>query len=436
MELRKKIGVISLGCDKNRVDTEHIMTSCAAHGYEFVGEPTECDVLLVNTCAFLEAAREEAIDAILGAAEYKQAGCSCLVVAGCLPMRYLDEVKAAMPEVDVWLLPERYDDAGAVLDAFFGSAAERRNVPSRLLTTPEHYAYLKIADGCDNKCTYCMIPSIRGAYRSIAPEEIEREARALVTGGADELILVAQDTTRYGTDKPEYGTLAALVRRLAAIDGLERIRLLYCYPECVTDELIDVIAAEPKVAKYLDIPLQHVDDCVLKRMNRRSTYASICALVDKLRVRIPEISIRTTFMVGFPGETEEQFDRMLDFLTKYKLDNVGFFAYSREEATPSARMDGHLPEEEKLRRLARAQTVQERISSEASRSKVGTEVIVRYEGIDYDRSMFIGRMDSSAPDIDPLVYFTAEFAEIGNFYRVRVTDTEGCDLIGEAVAEA
>ena len=385
--------------------------------------------MIVNTCAFLEAAREEAIDAILDAAAYKKQRCRLLIVAGCLPMRYLDDVRGELPEVDLWLLPDRYADAGRLIGEALGVADVGQKAVSRLLTTPPHYAYLKIADGCNNRCTFCMIPSIRGAYRSESPDALVTEAKALVIGGVKELILVAQDTTRYGSDRQSYGTLAELIPKLTAIEGLETVRLLYCYPERITDELIDVIASDAKVAPYLDIPMQHASDRILHRMNRRSTRRSLLDLIAKLRSRIPKLAIRTTMMIGFPGETEEDVDSLCNFLEEAQLDRVGFFTYSKEEDTPSALLDGQVSEDEKQARLYRVAAVQQAIAFKKAADSIGKTIRVRYEDVDYDRGLFIGRPLTSAPDLDPVVYFSADYAEIGENYDVKVTAADGYDLI-------
>lgn len=428
-----KIGIISLGCDKNRVDTENIITSCVQRGYVFSAEADEAEILLVNTCAFLESAREESIDAILEAAAYKQQNCRMLIVAGCLPMRYLDQLKQELPEVDLWLLPQDYHRAGEILDQRLGETHQCRSVSSRRLTTPEHYAYIKIADGCDNFCTYCMIPSIRGRYCSRPPQEILEETAALARDGVKEVILVAQDTTRYGKDHPEYGTLASLVNQISEIAEIEKIRLLYCYPECITDELIETIAHNDKVVKYLDIPLQHISDSVLKRMNRRSTRASVEALISKLRAKIADLTIRTTMMIGFPGETQQDVDELCDFLSTAQLNHVGFFTYSKETETPSAKLDGHLSEDVKQQRLALAASVQQAIVFRRAERMIGQTVRVCYEGIDYDRNMFVGRPDFSAPDIDPVVYFTADFVNIGETVTVKIVGVDDYDFVGQMI---
>lgn len=425
--------VISLGCDKNRVDSEHIIALLCGEGFLYT-DLKDADVIVVNTCAFIESAREEAVDTILECYAEKKNAAVKIVVTGCLAQKYADELLEALPEADAFVGIRDYEKLPEILrETAVGTRTKQVDgkcftAGARVLSTPPHYAYLKIADGCDNRCTYCTIPSIRGAYVSRRREDIWAEADALVSDGVKELILVAQDVTAYGKDI--YGTyaLADLLRGLIRTD-VHTIRLMYCYPELVTDELIELIAAEPKIAKYMDIPIQHISDAVLKRMGRRSDGMQIRTLFRKLRER--GIAIRTTVMVGFPGETEEQFSELAAFLSDYKPDRVGVFAYSLEEDTPSARLDGHLSAAVKLKRVNKIGRLFLHNAKERNRALVGKTIPVLYEDIDYERGLFKGRTESDAPDVDCNIYFKADFADVGNYYDVTVTGVDGYDLIGE-----
>ena len=428
--MSKKIAVVSLGCDKNRIDTEKMLWYLSSGDYVVTSDYSEADVIVVNTCAFIESARQEAVNTIIEMAEYKRRGSAeKLIVTGCLVEKYRDELSAGIPEVDAFLGIGEYEKIRACLEEGT-SAAEKDD--GRILTTPPHYAYLRIADGCDNFCTFCTIPSIRGRYRSRTKESILAEAEELCVRGVSELILIAQDVTGYGKDLYGNLQLTELVRELSELD-FKWIRLMYCYPELVTDELIAEIAENPKVAKYIDVPMQHVSDSVLKRMNRRSSHEQLCALCEKLSDR--GIALRTTFMVGFPGETQEDFNRLVEFTDRYKPYNLGIFAYSREQGTPSARLKNQLPKAEKSKRvnaLGKAGLLNVR---KLNSSMVGKVLDVVYEDIDYDRGMFRGRTQYSAPEIDGSVYFTGSFADVGNYYKVRITGYDDYDLIGELANE-
>ncbi len=424
----KKIAVVSLGCDKNRVDTEKILYYLSSGDYEITADYSQAQVIIVNTCAFIESARKEAIDVVLEMAEYKKHGkCETLIVTGCLVQKYRAELEAELTEADAFLGIGEYE---GIRRAIEGAETSCEVKSGRVLTTPPHYAYLRIADGCNNFCTFCTIPSIRGPYRSETIESLVEEAKGLSDEGVRELVLVAQDVTAYGTDIYGKPSLVELLRELVKLD-FKWIRLMYCYPELVTDELIDLITSEEKIAKYVDIPMQHVSDSVLKRMNRRSDYARHAELCEKLHSR--GIAVRTTFMVGFPGETQEDFDLLVDFVRKYRPDKVGIFAYSKEEGTPSAKLKGQITKREKLKRVnelgkAYLQTVRER-----NAAAVGTTVEVLYEDLDYDKSAYVGRTQYDAPDVDGKVYFSGEFADVGSFYKVKITGSDGYDLIGEIV---
>lgn len=433
-----RIGAISLGCDKNRVDTEKMLSRLVGGGHTLVGSEEEADVIIVNTCAFIDKAKEESIDEILSAIAAKNAGKGKkVIVTGCLAQRYADTLKKEFPEVDAILGIADYDailktikdveDGEKVLncanlDAFYSD---------RVLTTPYHYAYLKIADGCSNHCTYCAIPSIRGKYRSEKLEDLICEAKKLSDDGVKELILVAQDVTRYGTDFDGKPHLIELLDRLSKLD-FAWIRLLYLYPEMVDDTLIEYVKNNDKIAKYMDIPLQHVDDDVLKRMNRRTDEKSIRKLIAKLKNA--GIAVRTTFICGFPGETQEQFEKLEKFVKEVKFDYAGFFAYSREEGTPADKLDGHLDESVKEERANKLRAIQEKIIKSRNKELIGSKIKVIYDDIDYDRQKFVGRSQTQAPDIDNVTLFESdEEVRIGEFYDVEITGSDGIDLVGKVI---
>lgn len=433
-----RIGAISLGCDKNRVDTEKMLSRLVGGGHTLVGSEEEADVIIVNTCAFIDKAKEESIDEILSAIAAKNAGKGKkVIVTGCLAQRYADTLKKEFPEVDAILGIADYDailktikdvEDGekvlncAKLDAFYSD---------RVLTTPYHYAYLKIADGCSNHCTYCAIPSIRGKYRSEKLEDLICEAKKLSDDGVKELILVAQDVTRYGTDFDGKPHLIELLDRLSKLD-FAWIRLLYLYPEMVDDALIEYVKNNDKIAKYMDIPLQHVDDDVLKRMNRRTDEKSIRELIAKLKNA--GIAVRTTFICGFPGETQEQFEKLEKFVKEVKFDYAGFFAYSREEGTPADKLDGHLDESVKEERANKLRAIQEKIIKSRNKELIGSKIKVIYDDIDYDRQKFVGRSQTQAPDIDNVTLFESdEEVRIGEFYDVEITGSDGIDLVGKVI---
>ena len=434
-----KIGAISLGCDKNRVDTEKMLARLQSAGHTLVGSEEEADVIIVNTCAFIDKAKEESIDEIFGALSAKDAsgGKKKVVVTGCLSQRYADALKDEFDGVDAILGIADYDKIVETIDKitqgakFESCLCADKFYENRVLTTPYHYAYLKIADGCDNHCTYCAIPKIRGKYRSESIENLLAEAKKLADDGVKELILVAQDVSRYGIDFDGKPHIFELVRELEKLD-FEWIRLLYLYPEMVTDEFIDFVKTEPKVAKYMDVPLQHIDGELLKRMNRRVTEDEVRALVQK--IKDAGITLRTTFICGFPGETEEQFDKLKDFVKTSQFDYAGFFAYSREEDTPADKLPNHLEESVKEQRANTLSMLQTKIIKERNKRLVGTVQRVIYDDIDYDKQMFVGRSEGQAPDIDNVVLFKAdEEVHIGEFYDVRITGTNGIDLVGETL---
>ncbi len=433
-----RIGAISLGCDKNRVDSEKMLARLSSGGHIIVSDASEADILIVNTCAFIDKAKEESIDEILWAISEKNDGTvKHVIVCGCLAQRYADDLKAEFPEVDAILGVGNYDEILGAIERI--SKGERVTATAckdlffekRVLTTPYHYAYLKIADGCDNHCTYCAIPSIRGKYRSESIDNLLSEAKILSDDGVKELILVAQDVTRYGVDFDGKPHLTELVRKLEELD-FEWIRLLYLEPEMVDDELIEFIANEPKIVKYMDIPFQHIDSGVLKRMNRHTDEQSTRELVKK--VKAAGITLRTTFICGFPGESEEAHRLLCEFVREGNLDFAGFFAYSREEGTPADRLGGHIDEAEKERRVNELCEIQQEVISKRNARLKGSVVKVIYDGIDYDRQAFIGRAAFQAPDIDGVVYFTSDSeVRIGEFYEVEIVGAEGVDLLGRVI---
>lgn len=439
---KKLIGVVSLGCDKNRVDTETMLTYLNQAGFRFTSDPKEANVIIINTCAFIAKARKEAVDTIDEMLEYKKKGkCEKIIVTGCMPQKYLPELKKEFKTVDCFLgfddypniaqiVSDLYDKGGQIVRC--GDASTIACVENRMITTPNHYAYLKIADGCENYCTFCTIPFIRGRFRSKPIDEVVREAKSLVNGGATELILVAQDVTKYGTDLFGKPALVDLIKKLSKIKDLRWIRLLYCYPELVTDELLNEVVTNDKVCKYLDIPFQHVSDNVLKMMNRHINHEKTIALVEKIRALPVHIAIRTTFMVGFPGETDKDFAELVDFVKRYKLDQVGFFAYSKEEGTVAAKMPNQVDEKTKNKRLLAIMKEAEKVQKANLRAMVGKTVDVVYEDIDYDRELFVGRSQYQAPEIDNLIYFKSkDFVDVGGMYPVKITRVMGCDLKGE-----
>ena len=432
----KTIGVISLGCDKNRVDTEKML---AILGSDKITQDQEEAQIIVNSCAFLESSRKEAIETVFDVNELRKTGkLEKIVLTGCMPQKFVADMFDEFKEVDVFLgtgdyeyLPEAIELAYKGKRVNFVGKAKEFKEKKRVVTTPLHYVYLKIADGCDNHCTYCLIPSIRGKYRSEKEEDLVAEAQSL--GDVKELILVAQDVTRYGEDIYGENKFAELLRKLSALDNIGSIRILYCYPDKLTDELIAEIKNNDKIIKYLDIPLQHADPVVLKRMNRKGTGEGYLKLIAKLRKEIPDIAIRSTFIAGFPGETEEQFENLLEFIKEAKLTNAGFFAYSREEGTPAYRLSDQIDEKVKQSRVKKLYAAQKKVSEERNKSLVGKQIKVICDGVDYDKQSFYGRAYFSAPEIDGKAYFTYD-GEIkqGEYYNVKITKADAYDLYGAA----
>lgn len=438
-----KVGMVSLGCAKNQVDGEMLMAALKQGGFETVDDAALADIAIVNTCGFIESAKKESIEEILELAALKKEGrIKKLVVTGCLAERYQQEIHKELPEVDAVLGIGANGSIAASLkqmmaDGFVESFPDKSKMPlcgARELSTPSWSAYLKIAEGCDNRCTYCAIPMIRGGYRSRTMESIEEEARKLTANGAKELVLIAQDTTRYGIDLYGEFSLAKLLKRLCKIDGVQWLRVLYCYPDSITDELLDVMAEEEKIVKYIDLPLQHASGKVLRAMNRRGDRESLTALLQKIREKIPAVILRTTLITGFPGETEEDFTELAEFVKEIKFDRLGCFAYSQEEGTPAAELPDQLDEEIKEHRAELIMDTQTRIMEQKGQEYLGKTLTVLTEGFDRYAECWFGRSCMDAPDIDGKVFFAAEQKPVlGTFVQVRIDDCVDCDLFGERV---
>lgn len=475
-----KVGFVSLGCSKNLVDTEKTIGIFKAEKYEIVNKPEEAEVIVINTCGFIEPAKEEAINTILEMAEYKKKKCKYLIVMGCLVERYKEELIKALPEVDLFIKYSEYNTLWEQITELLSAKSEIANnlqkynineknekhavckasntnskysefdtIEERVVSTGNNFAYLKIADGCSNRCTYCAIPYIRGPQVSRKMEDILNEAKKLVDGGYKELILIAQDTTKYGIDIYGKPRLAELLQELCKIDGLYWIRFLYAYPETIDDELIKVVKENKKICKYFDIPIQHISDTVLKRMNRQSDGKSIRKLIQKLRNEIPEVVIRTTVMVGFPGETKEDFDELYAFLKEAKFDKLGCFAYSKEDGTPAARIKEQVHPMTKKSRYNKIMSLQQEISKENLQKQIGKKVEILVEDRAFDGKTYIGRTSFDVPEIDGVVYLRqagektgtseqvntkkadSEFVQVGDFVRATVVDVSDYDLICE-----
>ena len=436
-----KIGMVSLGCPKNLVDSEVMLGLIREKQLEITNDPAEADLIIVNTCGFIESAKEESINTVLQMAEYKQNGsCKYLVMTGCLGQRYADELFESMPEVDAIVGTDSFTDIGWVIDQVMAGKRlkhlqklESKNVamPPRMLTTPSYMAYLKIAEGCDNCCSYCIIPQLRGPYTSRPYAEVLAEAKALADSGIKELIVVAQDTTRYGEDTTGKLLLPQLLHDLNALEGIEWIRVMYLYPNNFTDELIEAFATLDKVCKYIDIPLQHASDRLLDSMNRFDTREQVETLLNKLRTRIPDITIRTTFIVGFPGETEEDFEELKDFVEKQRFENAGVFQYSQEEGTVAGAMENQIAAEVKENRYHELMALQAGISEEIHQEREDAELIVLVEGFDEDNLAY-GRSTHEAPDIDGTIFIeNAEGLAVGDMVRVRILQGFTYEMVGE-----
>jgi len=473
-----KIGMISLGCPKNLVDSEVMLGLAQQAGHRLTRDAAEADVLIVNTCAFIDKAKQESIDTILEMAAHKTRGtCTRLVVAGCLAERYRDELRAAIPEIDaivgtgdvpdivaaigigdrgsgIRTIPllrsngEPVNHGSRIPDPLGSPIPDPRSLPTylydadtpRLLATPRHYAYLKVAEGCDYKCAFCIIPTLRGHYRSRPADSIVREAGRLAAQGVKELLLISQDTTFYGVDRGERGALARLLRDLNRVDGLEWIRLLYLYPTTIGDDVLDAIGAAEKVCKYIDLPLQHASDAVLARMKRPGTRAAYERLVDRIRARLPGVALRTTFIVGFPGETDRDVDELLRFVETVRFDHVGVFTYSHEEGTSAHALPDDVPAAAKRARRARLMRAQKRIVARAHAARLGTRARVLVDGPSAEHELVLrGRLEGQAPDIDPVVYLTdCDPAEVsaGAFVDAELVGSRAYDLVARPVAVA
>lgn len=440
-----KVLFISLGCDKNLVDSEVMLGLLAEKGYQMTDDETEAEVIVINTCCFIHDAKEESIQTILEMAEYKKEGTlKALIVTGCLAQRYQQEILDEIPEVDEVLGTTSYPEiVDAIENALKGRAGVRMTdidaLPlvdtARQVTTGGHFAYLKIAEGCDKHCTYCIIPKIRGNYRSVPMERLIKEAKGLAEKGVKELILVAQETTLYGKDLYGEKSLHRLLKELCRISGIRWIRILYCYPEEIDDNLIQVMKEEPKICHYVDLPIQHANTDILKRMGRRTSKEQLEEIIGKLRREIPDIAIRTTLITGFPGETEEQHQELVDFVDEMEFDRLGVFTYSPEEDTPAAEMEGQIPEEVKEDRQAEIMELQQEIAFEQAEDMVGKEVLVMIEGKVADENAYVGRTYKDAPNVDGLIFVnTEEELMSGDFARVKVTGAAEYDLIGELIS--
>lgn len=437
-----KILFISLGCDKNLVDTEVMLGMLASRGYEMTNDEQEADIIVINTCCFIHDAKEESIQNILEMAEYKKNGSAkALIVTGCMAERYRQEILDEIPEVDEVLGTTAYD---RILDAVDAALAGQHEVMTadldalplpetkRLVTTGGHFAYLKIAEGCDKHCTYCIIPKIRGNFRSVPMERLLKEAQDLAEQGVKELILVAQETTLYGKDLYGEKSLPKLLCELCKISGIRWIRILYCYPEEITDELIQVMKEEPKICHYLDLPIQHANDTILKRMGRRTSKQELIDIVQKLRKEIPDICLRTTLITGFPGETQEQHEEVMEFIDTLEFDRLGAFTYSPEEDTPAATFEDQIDEEVKEDRQADIMELQQEIAFDKAEDMIGREVLVMIEGKVADENAYVGRTYRDAPNVDGLIFINTDVELIsGDFAKVKVTGALDYDLIGE-----
>lgn len=441
-----KILFISLGCDKNLADSEEMLGLLTANGHEIVDSEEEADAIVINTCCFIHDAKEESVNTILEMAEYKKSGtCKALIVAGCMAQRYKEEIAQEIPEVDAVLGTTSYGDivkalnevqAGNVFQEFRDINELPEDCGHRVITTGGHFGYLKIAEGCDKHCTYCIIPSLRGKFRSVPEERLLKQAEYMASQGVRELILVAQETTVYGTDLYGKKTLHLLLKKLCQIRGIRWIRVLYCYPEEIYDELIQVMKAEPKICHYLDLPIQHASDKILRRMGRRTSKQQLIDIITKLRREIPDIVLRTSLITGFPGETEEDHQELMEFVDEMEFDRLGVFTYSPEEGTPAETMEGQVPEEVKEARRDEIMELQQEISLDKGNDRIGQEVLVMIEGKVSGESAYIGRTYGDAPKVDGYIFVqTGELLVTGDFAKVTVTGALEYDLIGELTDE-
>jgi len=443
--VNKKIGIVSLGCPKNLVDSEIMLGMLSNKHYDIVNDKEDANILIVNTCGFIESAQQESINTILEMAEEKKGKCEVLIVTGCMAERYKEKILEQIPEVDAVVGTGNYKEIAEVINlaykgektVSYGKLDDTDYLDEkRIISTSRHSVYLKISEGCDNCCTYCIIPYLRGKYRSRKIESIVKEAELLAQNGTKEIILVAQDTTRYGIDLYGKKMLPELIQKISKIAEIEWIRLLYCYPEEIDDELINEIASNPKVCKYLDVPIQHASDKILKLMGRRGNISEISSVLNKLRDKVKDIVIRTTMIVGFPGETDEDFELLLNFVKDYKFDRLGVFTYSKEAGTPAAKMKNQITKSIKLRRQKEIMEIQNKISAEKNSTRIGKVYKAIVDGIADDGIFYYGRTYSEAPEIDGSIYFTSqEPLSIGCFVESKILNAEEYDLIGEVVYE-
>ena len=448
-----KVGFVSLGCSKNLIDTEIAIGILKEHGMEIVNNPEDAEMIIVNTCGFIDPAKEEAINTILEMAEYKKKKCKYLIAMGCLVQRYTDDLKKALPEVDLWIRLDKYDKFYTAIEELINNKVEdnkkygeiktypkeplplasKQEFLGREISTGVNFAYIKIGEGCSNRCTYCAIPFIRGPFVSRPEEDIIEEANLLAKKGIKELIVIAQDTTKYGLDLYNEPRLAKLLRKLCKIDGIEWIRFLYSYPEGIDDELIKVVKEESKICKYFDIPLQHISNSVLKRMNRKTSKQNIEDVITKIRTNIPNVQIRTTVMVGFPGETQADFEELYEFVKKTKFDNLGAFTYSKEEGTPAARLKDQVHPMTKKARYNKIMEIQQKVSEENLNKYIGKELEVLVEGKTIDGKYYVCRSYMDVPDIDGLIYLNnSKELKIGDFVKCTIKSSiNEYDLLGE-----
>lgn len=430
------VGFISLGCSKNLVDTEMAIGLFKNHNFKIINNPNDADIIVINTCGFIESAKEEAINTILEMAEYKKKNCQFLIVMGCLVQRYQKELQKALPEVDLFLSIKEYEqlwEKVAKLISIDEKGEESKlDYLERCITTGDTMAYLKIAEGCSNHCTYCAIPSIRGPFISRPMEKVVKEAEMLVKNGIKEIIVIAQDTTKYGIDLYGESKLAELLKRLEQIEGLVWIRFLYAYPETITDELIDVVKNSKKICHYFDIPIQHISNSILKKMNRKNDGESIRKLIKNIRKQIPDVILRTSLIVGFPGESKEDFSQLYEFVKETKFDKLGVFPYSKEDGTAAARLKEQVHPQTKKSRYHKIMEVQQTVSKEKLKEKIGNTYEVLVENISLDKQYWIGRTYMDVPDMDGVIFIKKDTDKnlIGQFIQARVTDVKEYDLIG------
>lgn len=429
-----KVGFISLGCSKNLIDTEMGISLFKDHKFEIVNDPKEAEIIVINTCGFIQSAKEEAINTILEMAEYKKNKCRYLIAMGCLVKRYKSDLEKSIPEVDLWISIDEYKDFWNKVSTLVGENVESEYMSyrNRTITTGKKMAYLKIAEGCDNFCTYCAIPYIRGRYESREFDEIINEAKDLAKSGYEEIILIAQDTTKYGIDLYGKYRLPELLKEIAKIDGVKWIRFLYAYPESITDELIDVVKNEDKICKYFDIPIQHFSDKVLKKMNRKTSRDKIVGVVNKIRKNIPNVILRTSLIVGFPGETEEDFEILKNCVNDLKFDRLGCFAYSKEDGTPAEKFNDQVHPKTKEKRKRIIMELQNEVSKEKMKEKLGKEYEVLIEDISDDGLFYVGRSYMDSPDTDGVIYVNkAEENLINKFVKCKIVDCNEYDLFAE-----